>query len=144
MKSVKNWRITLKKSKKSTKKDKFEVPPQGVDQILHVNQILHVDQLWGAGKIWKKTFFCSFSDVFCWFQPWNHWKKGLKSTRKIENGWKKVVTPAFRCCNHLKAGWNTQHTDSQNFTKKKASQDDRKKMTELDFLRWPNKEDRKP
>ena len=47
-------------TKNQPKKDNFEVPPQGV------NQLLHVDQLWGVDK---KPFFCSFSDVFCWFYP---------------------------------------------------------------------------
>ena len=28
----------------------------------------------------------------------------------VENGWKKVFWPAFRCCKHLKAGRNTQHS----------------------------------
>ena len=30
---------TLKKVKNQPKKDKFKVPPQGVDQLLHVNQL---------------------------------------------------------------------------------------------------------
>ena len=41
VKSVNNqWKTDekCKKSKKSTKKDKFQVPPQEVDQLLHVNQ----------------------------------------------------------------------------------------------------------
>ena len=29
----------VKKSKKSTDKDNFELPPQGVDQLLHVDQL---------------------------------------------------------------------------------------------------------
>ena len=95
VKSVENWQKTFKKVKKSTEKDKFGVPPQGVDQLLHVVQ------LWD--KNWKKN--CSFSDVF----QLNHWKR-FKMNKK---GWKrleKVFWPAFRCCKHLKAGWNTQQT----------------------------------
>ena len=30
--------------------------------------------------------------------------KGLKLAKKVENGWKKVVQPAFRCAQHPKAG----------------------------------------
>ena len=29
----------------------------------------------------------------------------------VENRWKKVVRPAFRCCKHLKTGWNTQQLE---------------------------------
>ena len=35
-------------------------------------------------------------------------EKGLKSTKKFENGWKKVVRPAFGCGQHPKPGRNTQ------------------------------------
>ena len=60
----------------------FQGTPQGVKQLLHV------DQLWGVIKIWKKHVFCSFSDVFCWLQPWNH-RKRFEWTKKVKNGWKK-------------------------------------------------------
>ena len=53
--------------------------------------------------------FFSFSDVFCWFQPWNDWKR-FKINKKVENGWKKVVSPTFRCFKHLKVGQNTKHS----------------------------------
>ena len=56
---------TFKKLKNQPKKDNFESPPQGVDQLLHVNQ------LWGVNK---NTFFWFFFRCFYWFQPWNHWK----------------------------------------------------------------------
>ena len=35
-------------------------------------------------------------------------EKGFKRTKQVENDWKKVVWPAFRCCKHLQAGRNTQ------------------------------------
>ena len=57
----------------------------------------------------KNMFFCSISDVFCWFQLWNHWKR-YEINKKVWKRLKKVVRPAFMCCKHLKAGWNTQHT----------------------------------
>ena len=34
------------------------------------------------------------------FQFWNYWKR-------LKNGWK-MFQPAFGCCKHPKAGWNTQ------------------------------------
>ena len=39
----------------------------------------------------KHIFFRSFSDIFCWSQPWNHWK-ALKWTKKLKNGLKNVST----------------------------------------------------
>ena len=39
-----------------------------------------------------KLFFCSFSEVFCWFEIT---EKGWKWTKKVENGWKKLCWPAF-------------------------------------------------
>ena len=71
----------IKKFKNQPKKDNFEVPPRGVDQLLHVNQ------LWGVSKQQKKhVFFCSFLDVFCWFQPWNYWKRfEIKAGRKTQH-----------------------------------------------------------
>ena len=69
----------FEKSKKSKKEDKFEGPPQGVDQLLHF------DQLWGAGKIWKKHFFVHFQTFFVDFNRRSHWKR-FKITKKIENG----------------------------------------------------------
>ena len=38
-KSVKNRQNTFKKVKNQPKKDNFGVPPQGVDQLLHVDQL---------------------------------------------------------------------------------------------------------
>ena len=67
------------KVKNQPKKDKFEVPPQGVDQLLHVNQ------LWGVDKT---TFFCSFSDVFVDFSR-EITEKALKWTKKVEKRMKK-------------------------------------------------------
>ena len=59
--------LMLIKSKKSTQKDNFEVPPQGVDQ------------LWGVNKNrFFQTFFVDFSCEIT--------EKGLKSTKKVENG----------------------------------------------------------
>ena len=54
-------------------------------------------------------FFVQFQTFFVDFNC-EITEKGMKSTKKFENGWKKVVRPAFMCCKHLKAGWNTQHT----------------------------------
>ena len=71
-------------------------------EITTRHQLLHVDQLWGVGKIGKNTFFCSFSNVFSWFQVWNHWQR-WKMNKK---GWKQLST-------HPKAGQNTQHTYSK-------------------------------
>ena len=34
----------------------------------------------------KNTFFCLFSDVFCWFQAWNHWKRFIMNKK----GWKRL------------------------------------------------------
>ena len=47
-------------------------------------------------------FFVDFSNAIN--------EKGLKSTKKVENGWKKVNWPAFGCAQHPKAGWNAQPT----------------------------------
>ena len=82
LRTTKSW-----SKHKINQKNNFEVPPQGVIQLLHVDQLLGVD---------KTTFFCSFSDVFCWFQPWNHWKR-FEMNKK---GWKtaeKMYRPAFGC-----------------------------------------------
>ena len=57
------------------KNDDFEVPPQGVDQLLLLSQL------------WRKKTR-SFSDVFYLFQGWNHWKR-FKMNIKVWNGWKK-------------------------------------------------------
>ena len=35
-------------------------------------------------------------------------ERGLNWTKKVENGWKKIVQPAFGCAQHPKAGRNTQ------------------------------------
>ena len=34
----------------------------------------------------KRHVFCSFSNVFCWFQAWNHWKR-FEMNKK---GWKRL------------------------------------------------------
>ena len=64
------------------KKDKFEVPPQ------------LVDQLWRVHKNGTNTVFCSFSDIFSWFQFFLDFRceiteKVLKWTKKVENRSKK-------------------------------------------------------
>ena len=59
-----------------------------------------------SNKIWFWTFFVDFSHEIT--------EKGLKSTKMLENGWKKVVRPAFGCAQHPKAGQNTQHTGHLN------------------------------
>ena len=76
---TKTWYLSTLQSckklliKKSTKKDKFEVTPQGADQLLHVDQLWEVD---------KYNFFCSFSDVFFYFRR-EVTEKGLKLTKKV-------------------------------------------------------------
>ena len=40
-------------------------------------------------------------------------EKGIKLTKKVENGWKKFVLPAFGCAQNPKAGQNTQHTTNK-------------------------------
>ena len=59
--------------------NKINVPPQGVNQLLHVHQLCKVD---------KNTFFCSFSDVFVDFSS-EITEKGSKLRKKLKNGWKK-------------------------------------------------------
>ena len=76
----KSW---SKPKKINWKKTILRNPPQGVDQLLHV------DQLWGV-------FFWSFSDVFQWFQPWNHWKS-FEITKKVEKGLR-TRTPNDKIC----------------------------------------------
>ena len=61
-------------SKNPPKKDKLEVPPQGVDQLLHVYQLSGVD---------KNTFFCSISDFFSDFSC-EITEKALNWTQKVE------------------------------------------------------------
>ena len=93
-------------SKKSTKKDKFEVPPQGVDQLLHV------DQLWGVDK---HHFFCSVSDVFCWFQSWSHWKRFKINKKGLNLG---LSTTSLNNCQlffqHPGKLWIPARTESPN------------------------------
>ena len=50
-------------------------------------------------------FFCSFSDVFCWFQPWNH-RKRLKMNKKDWKWLKKAVQ--YTTCEwiDLRSKWN--------------------------------------
>ena len=43
-------------------------------------------------------------------QPAEITEKGLKWIKKVKNGFKKVVQPAFGCTQHPKADRNTQHT----------------------------------
>ena len=69
---------------KSTKKDNFEVPPQGVDQLLHVDQLLGVDKF--------TIFFCSFFVDFSCEIP----EKALKWTKNVKKWLKKNVLTSFR------------------------------------------------
>ena len=83
--------------------------------ILTSFQVLVAPESWSKYWNWcfiifvfiTKKFFLVISDVFCWFHPWNHWKR-FKINKKGWKRLKKVVWPAFRCCKHLKAGQNTQ------------------------------------
>ena len=61
-----------------------------------------------APESWSNFFSVQFQTFFVDFRR-EISEKGKKWTNKLENGWKKVVQPAFRCAQHLKAGWNTQH-----------------------------------
>ena len=86
--------------KNQPKRDKFKVPPKGVDQYLHVNQI------------WKVAKNAVFSNVILDFRPkslkniWNE-QKGLKTALK------KVFQPAFRCLQYMKAGLDPTNKKSQ-------------------------------
>ena len=61
--------------KNQPKKDKFEVPPQGVDQLLHV------DQLWRADKTKFFFFFRRFLVI-----------TAVKSLKKVWNEQKRLKT----------------------------------------------------
>ena len=52
-------------------------------------------------------FFVHFQTFFVDFRR-EITEKRFKWTKKVENGWKKVVWPTFRCYKHLKASWNAQ------------------------------------
>ena len=49
------------------------------------------------------------SDIFSWFQAWNHWKR-LKMNKKGWKRLKKLFRPAFGCALYPKAGRITQHS----------------------------------
>ena len=66
-----------------------------------------VDSLRGNLKI--VSLRLTFSDVFCWFQPWNRWKR-FEMNKKSWKRLKKVVRPALGCAQHPKAGQNTQQS----------------------------------
>ena len=76
-------------SEKSIEKDKFKVPPQGVDQLLHVNQ------LWGVDTYY---FFVHFQTFFVHFRR-KITEKGLKWTKQL----KKNISTRFR----VHAAWCT-------------------------------------
>ena len=65
---------------------------------------MHVNQLWGVEKYY---FFCSFSDVLL-MSGVKSLKKVKNEQKKVENGWKKVIGPAFGFAQHPQAGKNTQ------------------------------------
>ena len=49
----------------------------------------------------NQVFFCSFSDVFCWFQPWNHWKN-FEMCKKDEKWLKKCFDQLLGACSTQK------------------------------------------
>ena len=87
---LKTHRKTFKKVKNQPEKLNFEVPPPGVDQFFASRPALRSRQ---------KPLFCSFTDVFCWFQPWNQWKR-IEMNKIVENGFKK-------CFNQLSGAAST-------------------------------------
>ena len=76
--------------------------------ILNLFQLFHVwDQQKTCENEQKKWYLStaqSWSTCKSWSTPW-----GVTS-KNVENGWKKVVQPAFGCAQHPKAGQSTQHT----------------------------------
>ena len=44
-------------------------------------------------------FFCSFSDVFCWFQRWNPWKRIIINKK----GWKRLKKSSSTCFHLLQS-----------------------------------------
>ena len=80
-KSWPNYFFQSFSTKIQPKKDKFEVPPQ------------EVNQLWGVDKNWKNLLIFR---LFQRFQMWNHWKR-FKINKKGWKWLKKVVWPAFGC-----------------------------------------------
>ena len=84
--------------------------PKGLPRnCLFSVDFLHVDQLWGVDK---NTFFVHFQTFFVDFSCEIIEKVKNEKRKKVENGSKKVIRPAFVCCIHPKAGWNIQQTDS--------------------------------
>ena len=81
--------------------------------------VVHLTSFWVLRKLVETLFFSrfqsSFSDVFCWFQAWNHWKR-INMNKNCWKRLKKVFWPTFRCAQHLKSGWNTQHRSTDKIT----------------------------
>ena len=61
-----------------------------------------------ATKSWSKHFFCSFSDIFCWFEPWNHWKR-FEMNKKGWRRLKKSVSTSF-CVHAAPKSWSKYTT----------------------------------
>ena len=63
------------------------------------------------------TIFCSFSDIFCWFQPWNHWKR-FEMNKK---GWKRLEKSSSTSLRVLQApkSWSKYTTYTHNFIRQK-------------------------
>ena len=113
-------------SKKSTEKDKFQVPPQGVAKIekklaLRVSWAVWGKTVWGStlsldpfwlppigSKFWRFLLvLCSCCWCCCWgwcgcrrhvfvFQKWNQ-RKSFKSTKKLKRSKKSILTSFWLC-----------------------------------------------
>ena len=86
----------------STKKRWFSSTPSGNWPAFACQPALKSRQ---NGK--KHVYVVLFSDIFSWFQLWNHWKR-FKINKK---GWKRlkeVFWTAFGCAQYPKAGRNAQ------------------------------------
>ena len=79
MKSTKKWQKTLK-SKKSTEKDNFEGYPLRESTSFCMSTSFEEQP--------NITFFVNFQMFFVDFRR-EITEKGLKQTKKVENGWKK-------------------------------------------------------
>ena len=78
---MKNVKKTLKINRE---RDEFEVPHKGVDQRLYA------DQLWRVDKYEKNiVYFVYFQTFFFLDLKREITEKGLKLTKKVENGGKK-------------------------------------------------------
>ena len=58
-------------------------------------------------KAGQNTCFCSFSEIFCWFQVWNHWKR-FEMNKKVGFGHSPsqiLVSYCYVIMSHLLLSW---------------------------------------